>query len=361
MIIATCNRGMEEICSKEAREITGKEAKKEANGLVRIETDWKDAFKLNYTAKTMNRIILLLGKGYFKNLDDIYKKALGMDYSFIGRNQTFAVRFSRHGEHDFNRMDVERMVGKAVIESYEMDKKIRLKVDLEEPDVMIRGFIKNNQYWIGIDTTGGSLHKRGYRKYQHPAPLQTTIANGLIRLAEWEESMSLYDPCCGSGTIPIEAYLYGNRVPNKWKWDKLLIRKLKIFDKNELMREKETLDGKEEKKKLKLYGSDISPKHIEGARINAASAGAAINFFVMDVEKASFDHDVIITNPPYGKRVSSKKAAKKINKILDEKIIKGGCKKAIIFTAEESNLENYKKKHAILYGKLWSFAFIYEF
>ena len=360
MIIATCNRGLEEIASKEAEEITGSEAGKEGNGLIYVKASWEKAFRLNYMAKTMNRIILLLTRGSFTRLEELYDMARKIDYGFIGSNQSFAIRFSRHGEHYFTSMDAERIVGQAVIDSYMESYGKRLKVNLEEPDVMIRGFIKENKYWLGIDTTGESLHKRGYRIYQHPAPLQTTIANALVRFAGWNEKESLYDPCCGSGTIPIEAYLYGNKVPNKWRWQSFLIWNLRIFEHDELLEEKLRIDEMEDDKELKLYGSDISPKHIEGAKKNAARAGANIKFFVEDVAKASFAHDFIITNPPYGKRVSSLRAASKINAILEEKILNAGCKKAIIFTAEQSNLNNYNKKIPILYGKLWTYAFIYE-
>ncbi len=360
MIIATCSRGLEEIASKEAKEITGREAGKEGNGLIYVKASWEKAFRLNYMAKTMNRIILLLARGSFTRLEELYKVARNIDYGFIESKQRFAVRFSRHGKHDFTSMDAERIVGQAVIDSYMESYGKRLKVNLEEPDVMIRGFIKENKYWLGIDTTGDSLHKRGYRAYQHPAPLQTTIANALIRMAGWDEKQSLYDPCCGSGTIPIEAYLYGNKVPNKWRWQSFLIWNLSVFEQDRLLEEKLSIDGMERNDELKLYGSDISPKHIEGARKNAARAGAKIKFFVEDVAKTSFDYDIIITNPPYGKRVSSLRAASKINSILEEKILNASCKKAIIFTAEQSNLKNYDRKIPILYGKLWTYAFIYE-
>ena len=360
MIIATCNRGMEKICAKEAKEITGKRTGKEGNGLIHIDTEWKDAFKLNYISKTMNRIILLLDKGEFNGLEDLYEKARALDYYFINKKQSFAVRFSRHGKHCFTSIDAERTVGQAIIDSYREKYRERLKVNLEEPEIMIRGFIKDKKYWLGIDTTGESLHKRGYRIYRHPAPLQTTIASALIRMAGWNEKQSLYDPCCGSGTIPIEAYLYGNKIPNKWRWQSFLIWNLRIFDHDEIIKEKERIDERQSKKKLSIYGSDISPKHVEGAKINAMAAGANINFFVEDVAKASFEYDFIITNPPYGKRVSSLRAAKKINRILEKKILGARCKKAIILTAEPENLSDYDEKHAILYGRLWTYALIYK-
>ena len=359
-IIATCTPGLEDVSTEELADF-GLKGKKIDRGIISANAKLSDVFKLNYCSKSLHKIILLLSSGEFCELSELYKAAYEIAYGeFIRSEQSFAVRVSRAGKHSFTSIDAEREIGQAVIDSYKKEKGMRLKVDLDEPDVLIRCYIRENKFWLGIDTTGESLHKRGYRIYEHPAPLRTSIAHCLVRLVQWRPEESLYDPFCGSGTIPIEAALYANKIPNYWRWKSFKLWKLGFVDTEKFMEEKERIDAKIKSLELKLYGSDLFRKHIEGAKRNASNAGVSINFFQQDIKDAKFEHDIIVTNPPYGKRIGHAGKALYANKMLEKKLAEGNWKRAVVITAEKRNLESYSEKRQIMYGDLPAWLFLYE-
>ncbi|MCD6478736.1 MAG: class I SAM-dependent RNA methyltransferase [Candidatus Diapherotrites archaeon] len=359
-IIATCTPGLEDVSIEELADF-GLKGEKIGRGIISTNAKLSDVFKLNYCSKSLHKIILLLSSGEFSKLSELYRAAYEIDYSeFIRPEQSFAVRVSRAGKHTFTSIDAEREIGQAIIDSYRKENGIRLRVDLEEPDVLVRCYIRENKFWLGIDTTGESLHKRGYRIYEHPAPLRTSIAHCLIRLAEWKGSESLYDPFCGSGTIPIEAGLFACRIPNHWRWKSFRLWKLGFVDTEKFMEEKKRIDAEVKSLELKLYGSDLFRKHIEGAKRNASNAGVSIDFFQRDIKDAIFEHDVIVTNPPYGKRIGHTGKALYANRMFEKKLAEGSWKRAVVITAEKRNLESYSEKRQIMYGDLPTWVFVYK-
>ena len=157
-----------------------------------------------------------------------------------------------------------------------------------------------------MDTTGDdALHKRWYRVYSHPAPLNAAVAASLLRIAEWKENEVLFDPMTGSGTIPIEAALMGRNIAigknREFAYFKIFGRILPES------REKDTI--------MHIYGMEKFRKHIEGAKENAKAAGVndTIKFFQGDATKFhDMEVDVIVANPPYGLRIGSKKMIEKL-------------------------------------------------
>ncbi len=360
-LIATCTPGLEDVSIEELKKDFRFKAKRIAQGLVAINAKVSDIFKLNYCSKSLHKIIVLLASARFHTLRELYEIAYEIQYAdFVKANQSFAVRVSRVGKHIFTSIDAEREIGQAIIDSYKKEKGIKLKVDLDEPEVLFRGYVREGEFWLGIDTTGISLHKRGYRIYQHAAPLKPTIAHCLIRLAKWRANESLYDPFCGSGTIPIEAALYACRIPNHWRWEEFRLWKLSFLEKEKFLREKEKIDSKIKTLDLELYGSDLFRKHIEGAKRNASRAGVKVNFFQCDIKDAVFEHDVIVCNPPYGKRIGHIGKALYANRMFEKKLKEGSWKKAVVITAEKRNLESYCEKRQIMYGDLPTWIFVYK-
>ncbi|MHC1567812.1 MAG: tRNA (guanine(6)-N2)-methyltransferase [Candidatus Syntropharchaeia archaeon] len=353
--LATTIQGLEEIGITEIRELIGKDARKEEKGKIRFRGDERDVFTLNYLSQSLHRIIILLEHTRFQSLSEIYEAVKGIDFrEYIHETQSFAIRASRIGDHDFTSMDVAREAGQGVIDSFGK----KLKVDLENPNVIIRVYVREDELWIGIDTTGESLHKRNYRSYSHPAPLKPSIAYALVRIVEWKEEDSLIDPFCGSGTIPIEAARFANKIPNPRRdfafWNlKFLPRK----DFMEKMKEK----GEKKEKNLKIYGCDISKKHVEGALENAERAGVKINFFQGDATKISLNYDKIVTNPPYGIRMGRKSKIGKLYQDFYKNMTSyDSWNKAVVLTASPELLEGYSRRIEIVYGDLPSSILIFE-
>lgn len=278
----------------------------------------------------------------FSNLEEIYKIVKQIDFDFIKPEQSFAIRALRVGEHDFTSIDIGRVAGQAVIDSYKESKGIRLKVNLDEPDVIIRTDVIHNELYVGIDTTGDdALHKRWYRVYNHPAPLNSAIASCMIRLANWNKNKSLFDPMCGGGTIPIEAALKERNIPigknREFAYFKLYGKILPYIEEN--------------REFMEIYGMDKFKKHVNGAIRNAESAGVkdTINFFQGDATLKKLEADIIITNPPYGLRIGSKRILKDLYSKFVENLF---ADKIVVITAEYKIFESFLENHYYDYYKI---------
>jgi len=278
----------------------------------------------------------LLKKEEFYELEEIYKILKEIDFNFIKPEQSFAIRAMRVGNHYFTSIDIARVAGQAVIDAYKKNKGIRLKVNLDEPDIIIRTDVIQNEIYVGIDTTGDdALHKRWYRIYNHPAPLNPTIASCMIKIAKWNKNEILFDPMCGSGTILIEAALKERNIP---------IGKNRQFAYYKIFGE-EIPEIKENEDIMEIYGMDKFMKHINGAILNARKAGVddTIKFFQGDATKYCMDADIIITNPPYGLRIGSKKI---IKKLYDDFLKRAkNVKKMVVITTQSEIFKQYAINH----------------
>lgn len=343
-LYATTQIGLEELTAAEIRELGG-EIEKTDKGRVYFKCEKRLINKLNYHARTCERIILLLKSARVTGLEDIHRKVKSIDFSFIKPSESFAIRAKRVGVHDFNSMDIARIAGDAVIKSYFSSMKKRLRVNLDSPDVIIRVELINNLLLLGVDTTGDkSLHRRGYRVYQHPAPLNPTIAAALLKISDWRPEEILADPMRGSGTILVEAALSGSKIPpaSIKKGDKL------SFNKN-----------------LKILGVEKFKKHVEGCKKTLSNLG--IDFIkVMQGDAEHLDKhiqeaDVIITNPPYGIRIGRKSMIEKLyhNFLKSAKKILKENGRITILTPQDKILKNTATKldyqwteTPIIYGNL---------
>jgi tRNA (guanine6-N2)-methyltransferase len=220
--------GLEDVASKEVEGLIGVKVERDV-GRITFQANVTDIYKLNLTASTINKIFIELCRSPFENINDIYKLAKNLDYTWIiDAQQTFAIRSERVGVHNFTSMDVSRVVGQAVIDSFASATGGRLKVNLDVPDVEIYCLVRNRDFIMGINTTGTSLHKRGYRVYNHPAALKPTIASAMLIMGGWTPAKSIIDPMCGGATIPIEAALKAKGVPPNHTRRDFAFLKLKI-------------------------------------------------------------------------------------------------------------------------------------
>jgi tRNA (guanine6-N2)-methyltransferase len=299
---ATLCPGLEDVAAEEIEKLGGRVIEIRQNkGRVFFEGSRKMIPAINSYSRILERLNVLLYRGKFSDLNEIYSAVKKLDFEFL-KGKTFAVRSMRTGVHDFTSVDVARVAGQAVIDSFMESYGERLKVNLNAPDVIVRVEVVDDELFVGVDTTGDdALHKRWWRVYNHPAHLNATIACAMLILAEWNVKKSLIDPMCGSGTIPIEAALMGRNVPNRRSF---AYQKLCNSD----------LGFEESKKKMELYGVEKFRKHLEGAIRNAENAGVAdtVTFSQGDATKIEGIYDVIITNPPYGLRIWKKGMIRKL-------------------------------------------------
>ncbi|MEM4576485.1 MAG: tRNA (guanine(6)-N2)-methyltransferase [Candidatus Nezhaarchaeales archaeon] len=313
--MATTIEGLEDVAAKEVEELGGS-VTEVGRGRVFLRGSIDLMYRLNIKARCIHKLVLVLSRGNALNLSEIYRFARAVDYFDIIRlDQTFAVKTTRIGSHDYTSIDVSATVGQAIIDNFMETKSVRPHVNLTNPDVEIDVYIKDLEITIGVNTTGESLHKRNYRVYDHPAALKTTIASGMIRLSGWRGD-GLLDPMCGGGTIVIEATLMARKFPPGFFRNGFAFTKLPLYDPKVHKEVLEKALDEANRDKLEVQGFDISPKHVEGAKLNALSAGVSdtINFRVKDSRKedtyVGLDVNTVIVNPPYGIRQSRLKVLK---------------------------------------------------
>ncbi|NPA63110.1 MAG: class I SAM-dependent RNA methyltransferase [Methanococci archaeon] len=374
---STLSPGLERVSQREI-EILGGRIKeiRDNKGRIFFKGDLEVIPKINYLSRTIERLNILLHREEIPNisLEEIYERVYSIDWSeWIKEDQAFAIRPLRVGTHDFTSIDIGRVAGDALINSYKRDKNVRLKVNLNEPDIIVRVEVIFDEVIVGLDTTGDiALDKRGYRVFNHPAHLNATIASSLIYLSDWKDEETLLDPMCGSGTIPIEGALIKRNIPpGKFREKKYGFKFVNIFGYDLLEEIKK--DILENERLYNIYGIDKNEKYILGAVENARSAGV-LNTLTLSVGDATKmeenfkDIDVIIANPPYGIRMGSKRGVKKLYEkfLLSAKKIMHDSSRMVVITAEDKLFreavvkQNFdiKDEFAVMFGGLLTRVFI---
>jgi len=344
--LSTTVIGLEDLTAEEIKEFGGKivDTKK---GKVLFEGDETLIYALNYGAKRVFRVCILLSQGKVYSLKDVRRYI--RDAEFCIRSN-FAVRTTRKGEHNFTSMDVNAVVGEEILK-----KCPDARVNLDDPDITFLCWLDGNDFIFTIDTTGESLHRRGYRIYQHPAPINPVLASLMLRFAGWKGER-LVDPFCGSGTILIEAYHNYNNVPNKFR--EFQFRKVPYYNESLWREIKDELDHKVTDKSLELIGVEKFEKHIKGCLKNGRNAGVSLRCIKGEAEKlhkyVNFA-PYIITNPPFGLRIGSKKKIFKLyeNFALElEEHFSGTIFTLIIPYSKFEVYFDVLEKRNILYGDL---------
>jgi tRNA (guanine6-N2)-methyltransferase len=316
---ATTVMGIEDIAAEEVENLLGVKVERDV-GRIAFEGETADIYRLNLKARTINKVFIELCHSTFESLDDIYRLTKAVDYSWvIDFQQTFAVKSQRIGIHNFTSMDVSRVVGQAIIDSYMEAAGKRLKVNLDAPDVEVYCLIRDREFLMGINTTGDSLHKRRYRVYHHPAALKPTIASAMLKMGGWSTTKSLLDPMCGGATIPIEAALEAKNIPPGKLRNDFAFLKLKICSREEFQELKaKALAEESPNASFNIHAMEKLAKHMRGGIENAKKAGVyeTINFKIGDATKTedypNVDFDLFVVNPPYGLRANPKEGVCKL-------------------------------------------------
>jgi len=275
-------------------------------------TGGPEAFaKCNIGLRASDRLLLVIGEFGATTFDELFEAAKALPWGdWITEDGKFTVTGKSVRSRLHSVPDVQSIVKKAVVEKLKQKYHVEWFVETGS-EYKIQAAILNDRVTLTIDTTGASLHKRGYRLLAVPAPLKETVAYALIELSYWRKDRILLDPLCGSGTIPIEAALaarnvapglYRNFVCEKWP----RIPKNIFTEAREEAREAADHNFMPE-----IFGSDRDEKAIEAAEANAAKAGVAdcVRFEARPLSKVTLpgNYGVAICNPPYGERIGDKK------------------------------------------------------
>lgn len=311
-LIAPCHFGLEAVLKREILDL-GYEISSVEDGRVTFQGDAEAVCRANIFLRTAERVLLKVGSFQAVSFEELFEKTKALPWeAYIPKAGKFWVtKASSVKSRLFSPSDIQSVMKKAMVrrlqEHYHME-----WFPEDGPEYPVRVFLMKDQVTVGIDTSGASLHKRGYREVSGKAPITETLAAALIMLTPWRGDRILVDPFCGSGTFPIEAAMMAaniapgmNRSFTAEKWTNLIPKKLwydTVDEASDLIREPEETD---------IQGYDADEDVIRIARRNAAEAGVEnmIHFQRRDVRDLSHPkkYGFIITNPPYGERLEDKK------------------------------------------------------
>lgn len=309
--IAPCHFGLESILKREIQDL-GYEIVQVEDGRVTFCGGIDAVSRANIFLRTAERILLKVGSFEAYSFDELFEKTKALHWEdYIPENGRFWVtKASSVKSRLFSPSDIQSIMKKAMVERLKSCYHIQWFKE-DGASYPIRVFLMKDVVTIGIDTSGMSLHKRGYRPAAGKAPIAENLAAALIMLTPWKKDRILVDPFCGSGTFPIEAAMMAaniapgmNRSFTAEGWGNLIDRKYwyeAVDEANDLVDDRIETD---------IQGYDIDPAVLRTARKNAENAGVShlIHFQQRAVKDLSHPkkYGFIITNPPYGERMEEK-------------------------------------------------------
>ena len=307
-LIAPCHFGLEAVLKKEIIDL-GYDITESVDGRITFAGDADAVCRANICLRTAERILIKVGSFHAESFEELFQgvKNLPWEEYIPERGKFWVKKASSVKSKLFSPSDIQSIAKKAIVErmkqSYHTD---WFKEDAES--FPIRVFIMKDEVTVALDTTGDSLHKRGYRKLESKAPIAENLAAALIMLTPWHADRILVDPFCGSGTIPIEAAMMAaniapgmNRHFTAESWTHI------ITPQNWQDVRDEARDDIDLSVETDIQGYDLDPEMVDIARINAKKAGVEnmIHFQARDIADLSHrkKYGFIITNPPYGERI----------------------------------------------------------
>jgi putative N6-adenine-specific DNA methylase len=306
--IAKTFQGLEPVLAEELRGL-GALNVQELKRAVSFDADKALLYKANMALRTALHILLPLAIEKVRNQDELYQAVRSINWNrWFNVNQTYAVRAIVNNSEAFNTPIIVALKTKdAIADQFRQIKGERPSVDKDNPDIEIHIHIFGTQCTISIDSSGSSLHRRGYRTGGHPAPLNEVLAAGMVLLSGWDKNSPLVDFMCGSGTILTEAALIAaNKAPNLRR-KKFSFHYWKNFDEELFNKASSELIEAETEFDNWIYGSDIEAKSIKEARQNILAAGVDD---MVRISQADFrertapkEPGTVIINPPYGERI----------------------------------------------------------
>lgn len=306
-LIVTTTFGIEAVAKRELINL-GFEILRTENGKVTFLSDISGIAKANLWLRSVDRVLLKVAEFKAMTFDQLFNQTAMIPWEeYLPKDAIFPVNGSSVKSTLFSISDCQALVKKAIVERLKQHYDVAWFPETGD-EYIIKVSMVNDIATITLDTSGVALHKRGYRQNAVTAPLKETLAASMIMLSYWNKERVLFDPFCGSGTIPIEAAmiakniapgLYRDFAAKHWSWIGEEVWKAEI---------KNAFQAIDHESNIKIYASDIDASSIEAAKENAEEAGVidCIEFQVSDFKAVDYaiPYAVLVTNPPYGDRLT---------------------------------------------------------
>ncbi len=309
-MVAKTFKGLEGVLAEELSDLGAKEVKI-GNRAVSFSGDTALLYRANLCVRTALRILVPIATFQATNADEVYEGVRKIDWAtYMDLQQTFSVESNVFSESFRNSRYVTYRVKDAIADWWTDKKGQRPNVRVTNPDVYINVHIAQKTVTVSLDSSGESLHKRGYRVATTQAPINEVLAAGLLLLAGWSGQCDFYDPMCGSGTLPIEAALIAKNIPANIYRSSFAFEKWLNFN-AVLWEEIYNDDGNEQPFNHQIYASDASFYAIEASKKNIAQAALQKDIQLKQVRMEELKRDTtpafVMLNPPYGERLQANK------------------------------------------------------
>ena len=348
-LIAPCHFGLEAVMKREILDL-GYEVSQVEDGRVTFIGDAEAVCRANIFLRTTERILLKVGSFKAETFEELFQGTRAIPWEqYIPRDGKFWVaKASSIKSRLFSPSDIQSIMKKAMVERMKGAYGITWFPE-DGASYPLRVFLYKDVVTVAMDTSGDSLHKRGYRTLTSKAPITETLAAALLMLTPWKPDRILVDPFCGSGTFPSEAAMMAanmapgmNREFLAEEWKNLIPKKCwyeAMDEANDLVKDDISVD---------IQGYDIDGEIVRAARANAAAAGVdhLIHFQQRPVSQLSHPkkYGFLITNPPYGERIEDKKNLPELYKTIGERFAALDSWSAYIITAYEDTERYFGRK-----------------
>ena len=307
-LIAKTFMGLENVLAQELTQL-GANNIQIGRRMVAFTGDQEMMYRANFQLRTAIRILKPIAHFKARSAEDMYDEVRKIDWSqYIEHGKTFSVDSVVYSEEFRNSRFVTYKVKDAIVDQFREATGTRPNISVSNPDIRLNIHIAEDQATLSLDSSGESLHRRGYRQESVEAPLNEVLAAGMILMSGWKADTDFIDPMCGSGTLLIEAALIARNI------NPGVFRKAFAFEKwpdfnQELFDTIYNDDSQERDFAHHIYGYDVDMKAVNTARLNVKAAGLSQTITVEQQDFKDFkkpaEKSIIMTNPPYGERIST--------------------------------------------------------
>lgn len=307
-LIAKTFMGLEPVLAKELTQM-GVNNVKVGRRMVSFTGDKEIMYRANFQLHTAIRILKPIARFRAKSADDVYAEIQKIDWSlYIEKGKTFSVDSVVYSEEFRNSRFVTYKVKDAIVDQFREHTGDRPNISVSNPDIRLNVHIAEYDCTLSLDSSGDSLHRRGYRQELVEAPLNEVLAAGMILMSGWQGETDFIDPMCGSGTLLIEAALIARNISPGVYRKGYAFERWPDFD-QDLFDQIYNDDSQEREFSHHIYGYDVDIKAINTARLNVRASGLTKDITIEQVDFKNFTQpsskSIMITNPPYGERIST--------------------------------------------------------
>ncbi len=307
--IATTMFGLEDVLQKELIDLNASNITT-GNRCVYFQGDQNLMYRANIQLRTALKILKKIKVFKAKKEAELYKHISRIKwYNLLSNTDTFSVSSTVNSKYFTHSNYVSLIVKDAIVDQFRKKTNKRPSIDLKNPDLNIHIHISNNYCTVSLNSSGDSLHKRGYRSSKFHAPINEVLAAGIILISNWDVQKTLIDPMCGSGTFLIEAALFAiNRAPNiyrktfgfqNWRdYNDTIFKKIK----SDIIKQEISFNGNIKGYDISASAISITRQHIENMNLNKVIQVNGKDFF----QNTGESNSILIFNPPYGKRIEVK-------------------------------------------------------